>query len=313
MSQDQCSRYVLSDRKLQHRGLTHAETGVTFFDWIPDWDDPRDYKLKEFYEALTSNDTVTDPSAVIADVSSAAYWDTRKSDPPNQHDGAAREVAYAASIAYSSAEHVLVPVHVDYRLLHENTLRRMLSTPVGVFRVPRYPVPLREVLKTLVSHGLENILSRCCLTFYNLERSSEAVRTSIINGYPVVFGFVVTSELFDTPAVGDCTNFGTMVGTVVGFSDATYKIHVSDKRLFWNCIYYGKSDTSHLSKQAHQFSQFLYISEAYLKSTKCNDFYAVVGKHEPSSFELLDHVQPTESSRTSDDLAAATHGAEFVA
>lgn len=261
-----------------------SQKNTLFFDWVPDWEDVRDYKLTNFMNYLKSQKMITSITVndKKADLSISAYLDTRKTDLTKQHDGAAREVAYAAAITYSSPDHVLIPIHVNYKLLYTKTINRILNTNVDAGS--QYPVPIREVLKTLYQHGLENVISRCKLIFYNLEHSLDGIRISLINGYPVVFGFVVSPEIILASVVCSpgASVGGTMVGCIVGFSENTFKIHVSDRRLFCK------------DKNESEFHPFLYLTETYLQSNMCNDFYSIVGIHEPSDFQLL-VVQPTAS------------------
>ncbi len=275
-----------------------------FFDWVPDWADARDYKLMNFYDYLRAQNMMTTLTVhdKKTDLSISAYLDTRKTDLTKQHDGAAREVAYAAAITYSSPNHVLIPINVNYKLLYQKTINRMLNTDLDPTNsTTTYPVPIREVLKTLYYHGLENIISHWKLIFYNLEHSLDAVRISLINGYPVVFGFVVSQEIFHVDeekmrgedSCSDGKGYGSMVGCIVGFSENTFKIHVSDRRLFCK-------DPTQMQTTAFEFDSFLYLTEKYLKSNMCNDFYSIVGIHEPPTFQLL--ADPPEQSTDSNDF-----------
>jgi len=313
--------------KVEHKSPNDRQTTI-FFDWIPDWEDLRDYKLTKFYNYLTAHKlitTLTDQDNKT-DLSISAYLDTRKTDLVNQRDGAAREVAYAADIAYSSAEHVLIPLHVDYTLLYKKTINRMLNTESedskeGIC----YPVPIREVLKTLHRNGLANSISHWKFTFYNLEHSLDAVRISLMNGYPVVFGFVVSQDIFNVGQLKGCcsvgslddqpglnnnptsslSTYGSLVGCIVGFSKNTFKIHVSDKRLFYQDSLPGSlSDPpgSLGSNAFHSFRPFLYLPEDYLQSNMCNDFYSMVGIHESPIFELLGNQDPTQSDQDQEQL-----------
>lgn len=266
-----------------------------FFDWIPDWEDERDYKLTEFYQYLTAHDMITKVTIndIKTDLSISAHIDTRKTDLINQHDGAAREVAYAVDIAYSSD--VFNPLHVDYTLLYKKTINEILADHTRILQGSNnqesgnsYPIPIREVLKIMRKYGLSNSMSHWKLTFYNLEHSLDAIRISLMNGYPVVFGFVVTQDLFEMNCLhekllaesGTIRNqemvtpcrptYGTSVGCLVGFSENIFKVHVSDKRLFYQ-----------------NFRPFVYLSGDYLQSNMCNDFYSIVGTHQPPIFQLL--------------------------
>ena len=265
---------------------TRETLGPTrFFDWIPDWQDARDYNLTKFYDHLEFR-TLTDEDKKV-DLSISAYLDTRKTDVDHHHDGAAREVAYAASIAYSSAEHVMIPIMVDYKLLYKKTINRMLNRDIDseiASSGPIYPVPIREVLKTLCKHGLANVLSHWTLIFYNLKHSLDAVRLSLIHGHPVVFGFVVSEAIFSVDQehaqkIDDRKVCGSMVGCIVGFSEKIFKIHVSDPRFF-----------------GHHNTGFLYLTEDYLRSDLCDDFYSILGVHESPAFELLESTDPTSAS-----------------
>lgn len=250
--------------------ITDATVSHQYDDWVPSWKDPNESTFDDFVNDNNVSIENTDYNSKI-DLSIACLMDTRRLETSlsDKSSISSREVAYAVSLSYMTFEHVTIPNHVDYNELHQR------STSSSI----------RHVLQTVQKFGLCNTLSQCSVHYYRITNNHiNAIFNVLANACPIVFGFVLLESFFENQNRGLSTfviceteettdrvrTLGSMVGTIVGFVDGKFKIHVSDHRLF---------TTSGLP--------YIYATMSFIESKLCDDFFIVQVKHNEPEFIVM--------------------------